>query len=368
MNQRAASSFGLLSFVAILGFMAFNFVDADITSTTTAPSTAAAPGSAPGVAGGRDNGPLVGDHWHNVFGVNICGTWMPDLMSTIDEFGIHSHQDGLIHIHPFDANAAEENATLDVFFDAMQIEVSNNGITWDDGRFFSATEACGEDQPSQMRLYRFTAPLIATSDHGVTFSDFGAERFMTDRQGFALVIGPEDMPIEMPPSRAMLDQVPPATDLATQSLVPPNEVRTIDDVVASAQQAAAEAALAAPRAPSERQWGFIAATFDQWTADFDNAIQEAQNRGVDILVYATDSGSETMKSSDGTSRTFEEDLIWRWTQTRSEDGVLIVTNLKGDNLVIAPDLAEGRVATLNASASQQDSLINEVIAAVLADS
>jgi len=53
-------------------------------------------------------GPLQNlDHWHSVYGVWDCtandgaGDWVPKFGSTLDDWGIHSHGDGIIHIHPF---------------------------------------------------------------------------------------------------------------------------------------------------------------------------------------------------------------------------------------------------------------------------
>ena len=67
------------------------------------------------------------DHWHAAFAINICGTELPanaDIGS--DKLGIHTHQDGLIHIHPFSVQAAGKRATLQRFFDQIGREVSND--------------------------------------------------------------------------------------------------------------------------------------------------------------------------------------------------------------------------------------------------
>jgi len=80
----------------------------------------------------------TGDHWHAVFGVNVCGEWLSDPA----EFetaagnpgvrtGIHTHGDGFIHIHPFFSSEAGDNATLGKFLDYGGWSASRDEIeTW----------------------------------------------------------------------------------------------------------------------------------------------------------------------------------------------------------------------------------------------
>jgi hypothetical protein len=64
-----------------------------------------------------DAPPLVNkDHWHAALGVNICGQWLPNAPQFEDAEGIHTHGDGLIHIHPFLTRAAGKNATVGLYF------------------------------------------------------------------------------------------------------------------------------------------------------------------------------------------------------------------------------------------------------------
>ena len=48
--------------------------------------------------------PQLDDHIHQAFGVNVCGEWKtPDIPEFESTIGIHTHGDGVIHIHPFSA-------------------------------------------------------------------------------------------------------------------------------------------------------------------------------------------------------------------------------------------------------------------------
>ena len=44
--------------------------------------------------------PGLTDHWHAAYGIYICGTLEPPFTDDADPNGIHTHGDGVIHIHP----------------------------------------------------------------------------------------------------------------------------------------------------------------------------------------------------------------------------------------------------------------------------
>ena len=58
------------------------------------------------------------DHWHAAFATDICGKEQPPVADAHeDTLGIHTHQDGLIHIHPFATRSAGKGAKMSRFFD-----------------------------------------------------------------------------------------------------------------------------------------------------------------------------------------------------------------------------------------------------------
>jgi len=66
----------------------------------------------------------AGDHWHASLDVNVCGQWLPPAPefeakagNSQVRVGIHSHADGLIHIHPFNSSESGSNATVGRFLD-----------------------------------------------------------------------------------------------------------------------------------------------------------------------------------------------------------------------------------------------------------
>jgi hypothetical protein len=61
-------------------------------------------------------GPTVGEHWHAVYQVTICGAIHPPA-PTWEGSGVHTHQDGIIHSHPFTDSEAGEGARLIKWFE-----------------------------------------------------------------------------------------------------------------------------------------------------------------------------------------------------------------------------------------------------------
>ncbi len=79
-----------------------------------------------------------GDHWHAYLGIDICGEWLPNapaFEARADNpsvnAGIHSHGDGLIHIHPFVHSEEGDNATVGKFmtYGGWQF-TSDSGQLW----------------------------------------------------------------------------------------------------------------------------------------------------------------------------------------------------------------------------------------------
>lgn len=61
--------------------------------------------------------PTLGDHWHEAFAVDLCGTIEPDLPENpnVASAGLHTHGDGNIHIEPISSADTGHNATLGRF-------------------------------------------------------------------------------------------------------------------------------------------------------------------------------------------------------------------------------------------------------------
>ncbi|HEX5614765.1 MAG TPA: hypothetical protein VFZ83_06380 [Acidimicrobiia bacterium] len=92
------------------------------------------------------------DHWHAALGVNVCGTWQPNPPEFEQRFGtqltagIHSHGDGLIHIHPYTSDESGENATVGHFLENGGWDVSADSLSvWGGVERTNGEECDGEE-------------------------------------------------------------------------------------------------------------------------------------------------------------------------------------------------------------------------------
>jgi hypothetical protein len=69
----------------------------------------------------------TGDHWHAAFSVNVCGQWLPNAPQFESAYGLHTHGDGIIHIHPFEKIATGKNATVGRYFESARNATASNG-------------------------------------------------------------------------------------------------------------------------------------------------------------------------------------------------------------------------------------------------
>ena len=104
--------------------------------------------SGSGSGGGRF--PQIGDHWHADYALSVCGESVPAFPAT--EGGVHSHGDGLIHIHPTHPAEAGANATLARFIASAGGRLTNDTIRLPSGEEYTNGDPCSNDQPGQVFL------------------------------------------------------------------------------------------------------------------------------------------------------------------------------------------------------------------------
>jgi len=163
--------------------------------------------------------PTTADHWHSAYTVYDCGTSVADFTATADPDGIHSHQDGLIHIHPFNSSATGDDAQMAVFFEAMGATVDTDAITGNEFADIVADDGC-DDEAAVIKIGRFEVDpevrLVAVYD-----KDFEDVQFLADREAFTIAKVPvgENPP---PPSAESLAQLDASTgsDLISNAPVP----------------------------------------------------------------------------------------------------------------------------------------------------
>lgn len=161
--------------------------------------------------------PTVSDNWRISYGFYMCDEFLPDLVgnkeSPLDEeylkYGVHSHDDGVIHWHPQEA-AAGDKARLSAFLDVYDIVLTDSklqfpedqgGGVWEEG-----VTKCG-DQDGQLKVVVWNS----YDDPGSSqtyITGFNDIRIKKDLMAITVAFVPEGTDIPMPPTAARLPDVP----------------------------------------------------------------------------------------------------------------------------------------------------------------
>jgi hypothetical protein len=143
------------------------------------------------------------DHWHAAFGIDICGETQPAPGDVgPDRLGIHTHADGLIHIHPFGDGGAGENATFGKFADQVGIQLGDGSFTLADGTTYTTGDACpGEGgETGRVALYVWPPQANENTEPRIVTRNLAEVRFTEDDQIFVLAFVPEDAEVSIPAS------------------------------------------------------------------------------------------------------------------------------------------------------------------------
>ncbi|HEX7133276.1 MAG TPA: FKBP-type peptidyl-prolyl cis-trans isomerase [Iamia sp.] len=146
-------------------------------------------------------GPELGEHWHVAYSFVVCGEELPPAADRgADALGIHTHEDGLIHVHPFLAAASGTKATFGAFLDQIGASIDDDGLELADGR--PSTDDCsgGDD----LRVGQWDSAIAAAEgaepDRIIT-EDVEDIVLAPDLSALTVVVGGDD-PIPPPPSAA----------------------------------------------------------------------------------------------------------------------------------------------------------------------
>lgn len=177
------------------------------------------------------DGPTTEDHWHIAYAFDLCN---PDTgeqqMATVEgdeeirdesgapvgaapkyaATGVHSHDDGVIHWHAFSSQATGANATLGVFLDVYDVELTDSSLVFpqDQGGGVSFSEGntmCG-DEPGQLSVTVW--PDYADTESAVTVTEGIADIPITqDDSVFVISFAPEGAEMSQPSWAADLPEL-----------------------------------------------------------------------------------------------------------------------------------------------------------------
>jgi hypothetical protein len=165
------------------------------------------------------------DHWHAAYGIYVCDHFvapLQDLPDKPDVNGIHTHGEGVMHIHPFSSAASGTKAKLKVFADQVGLKFTDDSVTTPDGTVYKNGEfKCG-DKPAKVSIWRWNADdsLVPTEVFENGFNDI---RFRGDRDAYTIAVLPEGSDI-VPPRPESVPELDKLTDVDQSQTQTPTQV------------------------------------------------------------------------------------------------------------------------------------------------
>ncbi|MGI9601461.1 MAG: hypothetical protein ACR2QE_06240 [Acidimicrobiales bacterium] len=169
--------------------------------------------------------PTLRDHWHSAYGVFVCtdGEFLEPFTSENDPDGIHSHQDGLIHIHPFGSSVTGDEAQMDVFLEAMLVSLDDDQMILADGTVLSEADTVCDGEAAVWQVARWSSALDVSGDPDeIITEDLAAIRFDADGEAFTIALVPLGADIPPPPTASEVAE-------ASQSLQSEGPVTDLGD-------------------------------------------------------------------------------------------------------------------------------------------
>lgn len=142
------------------------------------------------------------DHWHMAFSIHECGADLPVTNQFEAPAGVHTHGDGLLHVHPFNPGVAGNNATLGAYFEAYDAKLTDSSFTPGFADNFrgelSEAEGCGgEEAVLQLGVWRNA--FDETAEPEIITENIADFTFESAGMAITLALLPEGAEIPRPP-------------------------------------------------------------------------------------------------------------------------------------------------------------------------
>jgi hypothetical protein len=106
------------------------------------------------------------DHWHTAYAVDVCGTMQPNMAQPNTLIGLHTHNDGLIHVEPYVTGSALDrgaNATLARFRDGEPgFKLTSTEVQVPGGKLMKNGDQC-DGKPAKLVIRQW--PNAFSDDH-----------------------------------------------------------------------------------------------------------------------------------------------------------------------------------------------------------
>jgi hypothetical protein len=159
--------------------------------------------------------PTIQDHWHMAYGFSLCDQpEMVKLQGNLEDPNgahyndyvrtyVHSHDDGVIHWHPFSGVAVGKNAKLGVFLDNYGVELTNSSLKFppdqNGGKTYTEGETkCPGGKDGELSVTVWQSP-EDTSNGTRYVTDFNDIRMNKNSLVITIAFQPKGTEITQPP-------------------------------------------------------------------------------------------------------------------------------------------------------------------------
>jgi len=156
--------------------------------------------------------PQLGDHIHMAYAVSACGEFMDPMPEFESSIGIHTHGDGVMHIHPFSSLGAGANATLGRFLkDAregqppLNVSVSDTKVVYGGSTYEEGKTKCDGVENPELRVAYWADVADANATPVITTGSFNDIRLTTNGAGITIYYGDPKADIPRPPTADTLE-------------------------------------------------------------------------------------------------------------------------------------------------------------------
>lgn len=156
--------------------------------------------------------PQLSDHIHQAIAFNVCGEFQPDIPTFESPIGIHTHGDGVLHVHPFSQLGVGANATLGRFLkDAregeppQEVSLSDKKLVYLGTSYEEGKAKCEGVTDPILRVAYWEDVQDADSKPEVTTGGFGDLRLTKNGAGFTVYYGDRNADIPRPPHADQLE-------------------------------------------------------------------------------------------------------------------------------------------------------------------
>ena len=211
--------------------------------------------------------PQVGDHWHAAYGMYVCDGWLPKLSGNQEETvldastgsetlvnadfaatGIHSHDDGVIHYHPYSSKSVGKRARLGIFLDVYDVELNTDRLALPEsqgGDVYNVDDYQCNGKDVEIKVVAWDS-YTDTGKGTTNITDLADVKITNDGMVFAIAVVPVGTEVSMPPWAAELPQLGAADggNVPTTTLAPGDTVAATDTTAAATDTTTADTSTA----------------------------------------------------------------------------------------------------------------------------